>query len=155
MERHCPPPQQSHAPQQQTQHPALWGLALPVCLTGSGKTSEVKEVQLEGKAEESQPLYHVLARNLLYPGSHTLRFPVPDEKVPWEVGAVTSGIGAGRGAVGQILAVGRVTDPSLHLCHTWELPFFPALGQVAALRPSQGQREVTRHLSCWDLQCWG
>uniref|UniRef100_A0A663LU42 Transient receptor potential cation channel subfamily M member 2 n=1 Tax=Athene cunicularia TaxID=194338 RepID=A0A663LU42_ATHCN len=32
-----------------------------------------------------QPPYHVLARNLLYPGSHTLRFPVPDEKVPWEV----------------------------------------------------------------------
>ncbi|KAM6064667.1 transient receptor potential cation channel subfamily M member 2 isoform 2-T3 [Theristicus caerulescens] len=52
---------------------------------GSSKASETKEVDLEGKPEESQPLYHVLARNLLYPGSHTLRFPVPDEKVPWEV----------------------------------------------------------------------
>ncbi|XP_076197969.1 transient receptor potential cation channel subfamily M member 2 isoform X2 [Aptenodytes patagonicus] len=52
---------------------------------GSSKASEMKEVDLEGKPEESQPPYHVLARNLLYPGSHTLRFPVPDEKVPWEV----------------------------------------------------------------------
>lgn len=132
MEIHCPPPQQSHGPQQQTQHPALRGLALCVCPTGSSKTSEMKEVQLEGKAEESQPPHHVLARNLLYPGSHTLRFPVPDEKVPWEVGAVTPGSGAGSRAVGQILAVRRVTDPSLHPCHTWELPFFPALGQVAS-----------------------
>uniref|UniRef100_A0A8D0F033 Transient receptor potential cation channel subfamily M member 2 n=1 Tax=Strix occidentalis caurina TaxID=311401 RepID=A0A8D0F033_STROC len=45
----------------------------------------MKEVDLEGKPEETQPPYHVLARSLLYPGSHTLRFPVPDEKVPWEV----------------------------------------------------------------------
>ncbi|XP_072724021.1 transient receptor potential cation channel subfamily M member 2 isoform X4 [Ciconia boyciana] len=52
---------------------------------GFSKASEMKEVDLEGKPEESQPLYHVLARNLLYPGSHTPRFPVPDEKVPWEV----------------------------------------------------------------------
>ncbi|PKU43133.1 transient receptor potential cation channel subfamily m member 2 [Limosa lapponica baueri] len=51
----------------------------------SSKPSELKEVDLKGKAEESQTMYHVLARNLLYPGSHTLRFPVPDEKVPWEV----------------------------------------------------------------------
>lgn len=92
----------------------------------------MKEVQLEGKAEESQPPHHVLARNLLYPGSHTLRFPVPDEKVPWEVGTVTPGSGAGSGAVGQILAVGRVIDPSLHPCHTSELLFFPVLGQVAS-----------------------
>uniref|UniRef100_A0A8C8BJX3 Transient receptor potential cation channel subfamily M member 2 n=1 Tax=Otus sunia TaxID=257818 RepID=A0A8C8BJX3_9STRI len=55
------------------------------------------ELSLEpGKPEEIQPPYHVLARSLLYPGSHTLRFPVPDEKVPWEVGAVTLGSGAGR-----------------------------------------------------------
>ncbi|NWX25909.1 TRPM2 protein, partial [Notiomystis cincta] len=51
----------------------------------SSKALDTKEIDLEGKAEESQPPYHVLARNLLYPGSHTLRFPVPDEKVPWEV----------------------------------------------------------------------
>ncbi|OXB58661.1 hypothetical protein ASZ78_003628 [Callipepla squamata] len=51
----------------------------------SSRTSEVKELDLEEKPEEKQPPYHVLARNLLYPGSHTIRFPVPDEKVPWEV----------------------------------------------------------------------
>uniref|UniRef100_A0A8C5JUW3 Transient receptor potential cation channel subfamily M member 2 n=1 Tax=Junco hyemalis TaxID=40217 RepID=A0A8C5JUW3_JUNHY len=44
-----------------------------------------KELALEGRPEERQPPCHVLARNLLYPGSHILRFPVPDEKVPWEV----------------------------------------------------------------------
>ncbi|XP_053929922.1 transient receptor potential cation channel subfamily M member 2 isoform X3 [Cuculus canorus] len=52
---------------------------------GSSKALEMKDVDPEGKPEESQPACHVLARNLLYPGSHTFRFPVPDEKVPWEV----------------------------------------------------------------------
>ncbi|XP_040534987.1 transient receptor potential cation channel subfamily M member 2 isoform X1 [Gallus gallus] len=51
----------------------------------SSRTSEEKELDPEEKPEEKQPPYHVLARNLLYPGSHTIRFPVPDEKVPWEV----------------------------------------------------------------------
>uniref|UniRef100_A0A8C3RGC1 Transient receptor potential cation channel subfamily M member 2 n=1 Tax=Cyanoderma ruficeps TaxID=181631 RepID=A0A8C3RGC1_9PASS len=67
------------------QNQALWDPAGCVCLTGSSKALDIKEIDLEGKPEESQPPYHVLARNLLYPGSHTLRFPVPDEKVPWEV----------------------------------------------------------------------
>uniref|UniRef100_A0A8U8BSN4 Transient receptor potential cation channel subfamily M member 2 n=1 Tax=Geospiza parvula TaxID=87175 RepID=A0A8U8BSN4_GEOPR len=52
---------------------------------GSSTALGTKELALEGRAEESQPPCHVLARNLLYPGSHILRFPVPDEKVPWEV----------------------------------------------------------------------
>ncbi|NXA55395.1 TRPM2 protein, partial [Nothocercus julius] len=51
----------------------------------SSKASEMREFDLEEKPEEMKPPYHVLARNLLYPGSHTVRFPVPDEKVPWEV----------------------------------------------------------------------
>ncbi|XP_010218670.1 PREDICTED: transient receptor potential cation channel subfamily M member 2 isoform X1 [Tinamus guttatus] len=51
----------------------------------SSKASEMREFDLEEKTEETKPPYHVLARNLLYPGSHTVRFPVPDEKVPWEV----------------------------------------------------------------------
>uniref|UniRef100_A0A8C5JTN5 Transient receptor potential cation channel subfamily M member 2 n=1 Tax=Junco hyemalis TaxID=40217 RepID=A0A8C5JTN5_JUNHY len=50
-----------------------------------GLTLGTKELALEGRPEERQPPCHVLARNLLYPGSHILRFPVPDEKVPWEV----------------------------------------------------------------------
>ncbi|XP_067157599.1 transient receptor potential cation channel subfamily M member 2 [Apteryx mantelli] len=51
----------------------------------SSKASEMREFDLEDKTEEMKPPYHVLARNLLYPGSCTVRFPVPDEKVPWEV----------------------------------------------------------------------
>ncbi|NXU57450.1 TRPM2 protein, partial [Turnix velox] len=50
---------------------------------GSRKPLDVKEVDLEG--EERETPYHVLARSLRYPGSHILRFPVPHEKVPWEV----------------------------------------------------------------------
>uniref|UniRef100_A0A8D2JFM9 Transient receptor potential cation channel subfamily M member 2 n=1 Tax=Varanus komodoensis TaxID=61221 RepID=A0A8D2JFM9_VARKO len=30
-------------------------------------------------------LYLLIARNLLYPNSTAVRFPVPDEKVPWEI----------------------------------------------------------------------
>lgn len=48
----------------------------------------MKELDLEEKPEEKQPPYHVLSRNLIYPGSHIIRFPVPDEKVPWEVRAL-------------------------------------------------------------------
>nr|XP_009663409.1 PREDICTED: transient receptor potential cation channel subfamily M member 2 isoform X1 [Struthio camelus australis] len=51
----------------------------------SSKASEMRNFDLEEKTEEMKAPYHVLARNLLYPGSHTVRFPVPDEKVPWEV----------------------------------------------------------------------
>lgn len=63
-----------------------------LCLAVSSRTSEEKELDPEEKPEEKQPPYHVLARNLLYPGSHTIRFPVPDEKVPWEVGAQAVGL---------------------------------------------------------------
>ncbi|EMP42661.1 Transient receptor potential cation channel subfamily M member 2 [Chelonia mydas] len=49
------------------------------------KAPELKEYGLEEKPEETTALYHVSARNLLYPSSSTVRFPVPDEKVPWEV----------------------------------------------------------------------
>ncbi|NWU97559.1 TRPM2 protein, partial [Upupa epops] len=59
-----------------------FGSGEDVLPTDYSKGLEVKEVDLEGKAEAP---HHVLARTLLYPGSHTLRFPVPDEKVPWEV----------------------------------------------------------------------
>lgn len=120
MERPSQSPQQSRGQQHWTQHPALWGLAVYVCLAGSSKASEMKEVDLEGKAKESQPPYHVLARNLLYPGSHTHRFPVPDEKVPWEVGAVTLGGGAGsRGHGADPNGGGKrnkpIITPVLHL----------------------------------------
>uniref|UniRef100_A0A8C5JTP5 Transient receptor potential cation channel subfamily M member 2 n=1 Tax=Junco hyemalis TaxID=40217 RepID=A0A8C5JTP5_JUNHY len=63
-------------------------LATPKDTTHTASSSTAlgtKELALEGRPEERQPPCHVLARNLLYPGSHILRFPVPDEKVPWEV----------------------------------------------------------------------
>uniref|UniRef100_G3T0U9 Transient receptor potential cation channel subfamily M member 2 n=1 Tax=Loxodonta africana TaxID=9785 RepID=G3T0U9_LOXAF len=37
------------------------------------------------KVEDQDDLYHVNARHLLYPSSPVPRFPVPDEKVPWEM----------------------------------------------------------------------
>uniref|UniRef100_A0A2K5ELM0 Transient receptor potential cation channel subfamily M member 2 n=1 Tax=Aotus nancymaae TaxID=37293 RepID=A0A2K5ELM0_AOTNA len=37
------------------------------------------------KMEERGDGYHVSARHLLYPSSPVTRFPVPNEKVPWEV----------------------------------------------------------------------
>uniref|UniRef100_A0A8C5JQP9 Transient receptor potential cation channel subfamily M member 2 n=1 Tax=Junco hyemalis TaxID=40217 RepID=A0A8C5JQP9_JUNHY len=73
------------SPQCWTWGPALWDPAVCVCPTGSSTALGTKELALEGRPEERQPPCHVLARNLLYPGSHILRFPVPDEKVPWEV----------------------------------------------------------------------
>ena len=39
------------------------------------------------KAEDAGDTHHVNARHLLYPNSHVTRFPVPNEKVPWEVSA--------------------------------------------------------------------
>ncbi|XP_072117252.1 transient receptor potential cation channel subfamily M member 2 [Mobula birostris] len=34
--------------------------------------------------KELKPLYHVKARELIYPDSNVQRFPVPDEMVPWQ-----------------------------------------------------------------------
>ncbi|XP_004696953.1 transient receptor potential cation channel subfamily M member 2 [Echinops telfairi] len=36
------------------------------------------------KADDGEDLYHVNARHLLYPSGPVTRFPVPNEKVPWE-----------------------------------------------------------------------
>ncbi|XP_045857855.1 transient receptor potential cation channel subfamily M member 2 isoform X2 [Meles meles] len=50
------------------------------------KASEGRECELDGrqKAEDVGDGHHVNARHLLYPHSHVTRFPVPNEKVPWE-----------------------------------------------------------------------
>ncbi|KAK9401047.1 transient receptor potential cation channel subfamily M member 2 [Crotalus adamanteus] len=45
---------------------------------------ETKEQQAEEVSESLFTLSHVSSRNLLYPKSPVIRFPVPDEKVPWE-----------------------------------------------------------------------
>lgn len=90
---------------------------------------EMKELDLEEKLEESHPSYHVLARNLLYPGSHTLRFPVPDEKVPWEVRAGTLGSRAGSRNHGADLGSGRKrNEPTDALMSHLGAPAFPSPG---------------------------
>ncbi|XP_039101414.1 transient receptor potential cation channel subfamily M member 2 isoform X1 [Hyaena hyaena] len=50
------------------------------------KASEGQDLELDGRQKEEgvgDP-HHVSARHLLYPSSHVTRFPVPNEKVPWE-----------------------------------------------------------------------
>uniref|UniRef100_A0A8C8SFY4 Transient receptor potential cation channel subfamily M member 2 n=1 Tax=Pelusios castaneus TaxID=367368 RepID=A0A8C8SFY4_9SAUR len=59
--------------------------ALCVCLLAPSKAPELKDGGSENKTKETTARCHVSARTLLYPGSSTVRFPVPDEKVPWEV----------------------------------------------------------------------
>lgn len=49
------------------------------------RAPEMKEYPKEEVPETFQALYHVSARNLSYPSSTAVCFPVPDEKVPWEV----------------------------------------------------------------------
>nr|XP_023486052.1 transient receptor potential cation channel subfamily M member 2 isoform X3 [Equus caballus] len=50
------------------------------------KASEGQDPELDGrqKAEDPGDAHHVNARHLLYPSSRVMRFPVPNEKVPWE-----------------------------------------------------------------------
>ncbi|XP_028925185.1 transient receptor potential cation channel subfamily M member 2 isoform X2 [Ornithorhynchus anatinus] len=50
----------------------------------SRKATEVKEFDLGNKHEVIEDFYHVNARHFLYPNSTVMRFPVPNEKVPWE-----------------------------------------------------------------------
>lgn len=45
------------------------------------------ELDSRSKVEDPGDAYHVNARHLLYPSCSVLRFPVPNEKVPWEVSA--------------------------------------------------------------------
>ncbi|XP_063135123.1 transient receptor potential cation channel subfamily M member 2 isoform X11 [Rattus norvegicus] len=42
------------------------------------------ELSIRKKGEEGGDGYHVSARHLLYPDARIMRFPVPNEKVPWE-----------------------------------------------------------------------
>ncbi|VFV24182.1 transient receptor potential cation [Lynx pardinus] len=50
------------------------------------KASEGQDLEPDGRQEEEDvgDTHHVNARHLLYPNSHVTRFPVPNEKVPWE-----------------------------------------------------------------------
>uniref|UniRef100_A0A452VNK0 Transient receptor potential cation channel subfamily M member 2 n=1 Tax=Ursus maritimus TaxID=29073 RepID=A0A452VNK0_URSMA len=50
------------------------------------KASEGQDHELDSrqKADAVGDTHHVNARHLLYPDSHVTRFPVPNEKVPWD-----------------------------------------------------------------------
>ncbi|XP_025768826.1 transient receptor potential cation channel subfamily M member 2 [Puma concolor] len=61
-------------------HGSLWLFPAPQ------KASEGQDLEPDGRQEEEDvgDTHHVNARHLLYPNSHVTRFPVPNEKVPWE-----------------------------------------------------------------------
>ncbi|XP_067892332.1 transient receptor potential cation channel subfamily M member 2 isoform X2 [Heterodontus francisci] len=54
----------------------------PALVISDSKNNE-KEIECEEK--DLKPLYHINARRLMYPDTNIERYPVPDEKVPWEV----------------------------------------------------------------------
>lgn len=64
-------------------HGSLWLFPAPQ------KASEGQDHELDSrqKADAVGDTHHVNARHLLYPNSHVTRFPVPNEKVPWDVSA--------------------------------------------------------------------
>uniref|UniRef100_F6X3P3 Transient receptor potential cation channel subfamily M member 2 n=2 Tax=Macaca mulatta TaxID=9544 RepID=F6X3P3_MACMU len=63
-----------------------FGSEVDVPTLASQKAVEEPDTELGGrkKTEEPGDSYHVNARHLLYPNCPITRFPVPNEKVPWE-----------------------------------------------------------------------
>ncbi|XP_033086293.1 transient receptor potential cation channel subfamily M member 2 isoform X3 [Trachypithecus francoisi] len=63
-----------------------FGSEVDVPTLASQKAMEEPDTELGGgkKMEEPGDSYHVNARHLLYPNCPITRFPVPNEKVPWE-----------------------------------------------------------------------
>lgn len=55
------------------------------------------ELDSRQKAEDLGDAHHINARHLLYPNSAVVRFPVPNEKVPWGVSACPSHVPANLG----------------------------------------------------------
>lgn len=58
----------------------LLSLSASVIMSTNTDPSELTEPEAEW-----EKTHHVFARQLSYPGSTAIRFPVPEEKVPWEV----------------------------------------------------------------------
>lgn len=81
----------------------------------SQPASEGQDPDLDGrqKAEDLGDAHHVNARHLLYPNSPIVRFPVPNEKVPWEVSAVPAAPppGSGAGVLGELSGLNSLTWP--------------------------------------------
>ncbi|RXM32084.1 Transient receptor potential cation channel subfamily M member 2 [Acipenser ruthenus] len=57
---------------------------VPLLLPNS-KSIDTADMNSTEESDDGNPHYHLNARQLLYPASSVKRFPVPDEKVPWEV----------------------------------------------------------------------
>ncbi|XP_016411350.1 transient receptor potential cation channel subfamily M member 2, partial [Sinocyclocheilus rhinocerous] len=51
----------------------------------TGKSSDRDDGESSGQETDEESAPHTFARQLQYPGSTVKRFPVPEEKVPWEV----------------------------------------------------------------------
>ncbi|CAI9175994.1 unnamed protein product [Rangifer tarandus platyrhynchus] len=60
------------------------GEGVPTLVPEKASVGRGPELDSRSKAEDTGDAYHVNARHLLYPSSSVLRFPVPNEKVPWE-----------------------------------------------------------------------
>lgn len=59
---------------------------LPPChVTSADRSTESDGDEHETDGEPERRQYHFHARSSLYPGTAKKRFPVPEEKVPWEV----------------------------------------------------------------------
>ncbi|XP_037686515.1 transient receptor potential cation channel subfamily M member 2 isoform X3 [Choloepus didactylus] len=58
--------------------------ALPALASRRASEELSQEVGRRRKAGDPEDAHHVNARHLLYPDAPVTRFPVPDEKVPWE-----------------------------------------------------------------------
>lgn len=91
------------------------GPALPtlVWLSPAPQTAlEGQDPELDGrqKAEDLGDAHHVNARHLLYPNSRIVRFPVPNEKVPWEVSCCPGCTPPGSGA--KVLGGAGRLEPS-------------------------------------------
>ncbi|MGH0130904.1 UNVERIFIED_CONTAM: hypothetical protein FKN15_059625 [Acipenser sinensis] len=56
---------------------------VPLLLPNS-KSIDTADMNSTEESDDGSPQYHFNARQLLYPASSVKRFPVPDEKVPWE-----------------------------------------------------------------------
>lgn len=57
---------------------------VPTLVPQKASAGQDPELDSRSKVEDPGDAYHVNARHLLYPSCSVLRFPVPNEKVPWE-----------------------------------------------------------------------
>lgn len=118
------------------------------------KASEGQDPALSGRrqAEDWGDGHHVNARHLLYPNAPVTRFPVPNEKVPWEVsaGVPASRLGGRWGGAAPCSLTGtggRMGQPGCQ-GHTaeWGLGLEP--GALGGPRPSRRASGHPGHPGC-------